>query len=121
MEYDPLLAKLIGYGESREQAIGRLRRALDEYHIGGIKTNLSLFRRVLQDPDFLSGKTDTGFLSRLPGQQQPTSASQEDEVAVIGAGLFQALSVVGPNSANSAGSDASHSAWKQTARQEALS
>ena len=41
LEYDPLLAKLIGYGETREKAIDRLRRALNEYFVGGIKTNIS--------------------------------------------------------------------------------
>ena len=67
LEYDPLLAKLIGYGESREQAIGRLKRALDEYVVGGVKTNLALFRQILSDPEFLAGKTDTGLIGRLRG------------------------------------------------------
>ena len=52
IDYDPLLAKLIGYGTDREQAISRLTRALNEYFVGGIKTNISLFRRILNDPDF---------------------------------------------------------------------
>jgi acetyl-CoA carboxylase biotin carboxylase subunit len=65
LDYDPLLAKLIGYGENREQVINRLRRALVEYFIGGIKTNLSLFRRILLHPDFQAGRIDTGFLDRL--------------------------------------------------------
>jgi acetyl-CoA carboxylase, biotin carboxylase subunit len=65
LDYDPLLAKLIAYGENREQVINRLRRALVEYFIGGIKTNLSLFRRVLLHPDFQAGRIDTGFLDRL--------------------------------------------------------
>jgi acetyl-CoA carboxylase biotin carboxylase subunit len=65
LDYDPLLAKLIAYGENREQVINRLRRALGEYFIGGIKTNLSLFRRILLHPDFQAGRVDTGFLDRL--------------------------------------------------------
>jgi acetyl-CoA carboxylase biotin carboxylase subunit len=65
LEYDPLLAKLIAYGEDRQQVINRLRRALGEYFIGGIKTNLSLFRKVLLNPDFQAGRVDTGFLERL--------------------------------------------------------
>jgi acetyl-CoA carboxylase biotin carboxylase subunit len=65
LDYDPLLAKLIAYGENRTQVINRLRRALSEYFIGGIKTNLSLFRRILLDPDFQAGRIDTGFLDRL--------------------------------------------------------
>ncbi len=65
LDYDPLLAKLIAYGEDRQQVINRLRRALAEYFIGGIKTNLSLFRRILLHPDFQAGRVDTGFLDRL--------------------------------------------------------
>ena len=53
MDYDPLLAKLIGYGTDRDQVIGRLTRALSEYFVGGIKTNISLFRRILRDADFI--------------------------------------------------------------------
>ena len=48
-----------------EQAIHRLLRALYEYFVGGIKTNVSLFRRILKDPDFRAGNLDTGFLDRL--------------------------------------------------------
>jgi acetyl-CoA carboxylase, biotin carboxylase subunit len=65
MDYDPLLAKLIGYGTDREQAISRLTRALGEYFVGGIKTNISLFRRILRHPDFRAAKLDTGFLDRM--------------------------------------------------------
>jgi acetyl-CoA carboxylase biotin carboxylase subunit len=65
LDYDPLLAKLIAYGEDRTQVINRLRRALVEYFIGGIKTNISLFRRILLHPDFQAGRIDTGFLDRL--------------------------------------------------------
>jgi acetyl-CoA carboxylase biotin carboxylase subunit len=65
LDYDPLLAKLVGYGETRDQATHRLLRALYEYFVGGIKTNISLFRRILKDPDFQAGKLDTGFLDRL--------------------------------------------------------
>ena len=65
IEYDPLLAKLIGYGSDRTQAISRLVRAMNEYFVGGIKTNISLFQRILRDPEFLAGKIDTGYLDRL--------------------------------------------------------
>src|SRR5947207_8864832 len=65
LEYDPLLAKLIGYGADRQQAVGRLLRALTEYFVGGIKTNISLFLRILRDPDFRAANLDTGFLDRL--------------------------------------------------------
>ena len=120
MEYDPLVAKLIAYGESREQTIGRLRRALDEYHIGGIKTNLSLFREALQHPEFRSGKATTAFLSGLTLQRPQTPAATNEQIAAISAGLFQTLSAGGMSGPTPSERDASSSPWKRIARQEAL-
>src|SRR6201987_2438381 len=95
IDYDPLLAKLIGYGTDRDQDIARLRRALNEYFVGGIKTNISLFRRILTDADFQSGKLDTGYLDRLlkekDGQANLPADSQAPEVAAIAAGMFAVL------------------------------
>jgi acetyl-CoA carboxylase biotin carboxylase subunit len=65
VEYDPLLSKLIAWGATREEAIGRMRRAMDEYHVGGIQTNLGLFRTILRFPDFLEGRLDTELIDRL--------------------------------------------------------
>jgi acetyl-CoA carboxylase biotin carboxylase subunit len=93
MDYDPLLAKLIGYGTDREQAMGRLTRALNEYFVGGIKTNISLFRRILSDSDFRAARIDTGFLDRLLKQKQTEVPSDPKaiEAAVIAAGIFAVL------------------------------
>src|SRR5271156_4137614 len=92
VDYDPLRAKLIGYGTARMQAISRLTRALHEYFVGGIKTNISLFRRILTDADFQAGKVDTGFLDRMLKQEEDKPAdSRAGEVAAIAAGLFAAL------------------------------
>jgi acetyl-CoA carboxylase biotin carboxylase subunit len=68
IDYDPLLAKLIGYGADRNQAIARLTRALNEYFVGGIKTNISLFRRILGDADFRGGENGY-WISRSGGRQ----------------------------------------------------
>jgi len=65
--YDSLLAKLIAYGANREEALARMRRALDEYVIGGIKTTIPFHRRVLDDKTFLSGRVGTNFLDRFGG------------------------------------------------------
>src|SRR5438105_14761799 len=65
LDYDPMLAKLIVHAPDRGTAIARMRRALDEYFIGGIKTNLPLFRRILEHPDLAAARIDTGFLDRL--------------------------------------------------------
>ena len=65
MDYDPMLSKLIAYAPTRELAIARLLRALDEYVIGGIRTNLGFFRRILSDEGFPLGAHRHG-LSRPP-------------------------------------------------------
>src|SRR5262245_16442814 len=64
IEYDPLISKLVAWGASREEAISRMRRALREYYVGGIKTNISFFLEILQDSNFQQGLFDTGFLDR---------------------------------------------------------
>jgi acetyl-CoA carboxylase biotin carboxylase subunit len=135
MDYDPLLAKLIGYGTDREQAIARLTRALNEYFVGGIKTNISLFRRILRDADFRAAKLDTGFLDRMLKREleekivQVESPGKSDaaEIAAIAAGMFAAL---GPEAAvagerakadGPAGSAAKPvSNWRSAGRREAL-
>lgn len=118
MEYDSLLAKLIGFGETREQAVGRLRRALSEYLIAGVKTNLKLFEEIFSDAEFLAGRTDTGYLERLAARRRSQGSSHED-VAAIAAGIFAALGA-GNHGAN-AGFPLSRSNWRQTARTESLS
>jgi acetyl-CoA carboxylase biotin carboxylase subunit len=63
--YDSLLAKLIVHAEDREAAIRRLRRALGEFVVEGIQTNLSFHRKLIDHPDFVQGKLDTHFLERF--------------------------------------------------------
>jgi acetyl-CoA carboxylase biotin carboxylase subunit len=63
--YDSLLAKLIVHAENRAAAVARLRRALDEFVVEGIKTNLELHRRLCRHPDFVAGTVDTHFVERL--------------------------------------------------------
>jgi acetyl-CoA carboxylase biotin carboxylase subunit len=130
MDYDPLLAKLIGYGTDREMAISRLTRALNEYFVGGIKTNISLFRRILNHPDFHAAKIDTGFLDRMLKQKDanadPQSDAEATEVAVIAAGMFTALGSAAAGPGDRAATDgappksATESNWKKAARREAL-
>ncbi len=63
--YDSMIAKLIVRGRSREEAIRKMRRALDEFIIEGIPTTIPFHRRVLDDADFVSGQFDTGFVERF--------------------------------------------------------
>lgn len=62
--YDNLLAKLVVHAETRLDAIARMTRALEEFHIAGIKTNVQLHLKIMKDHDFIAGKTDIDFLSR---------------------------------------------------------
>ncbi|MCL8207604.1 MAG: acetyl-CoA carboxylase biotin carboxylase subunit [Actinomycetia bacterium] len=66
--YDSLLAKLVTWGRDRDEAIARMRRALDEFVIEGVKTTRELHRRLMDDPDFQAGRLSTNFLAeRVPG------------------------------------------------------
>ena len=115
IDYDPLLAKLIGYGTDRPQALSRLARALDEYFVGGIKTNLPLLRRILSQPDFQAGKVDTGYLDRLL-KAETAEVKHDENVAAIAAGLFAILER--PSTGANDGQGAS--TWKKVARLDAL-
>jgi acetyl-CoA carboxylase biotin carboxylase subunit len=65
IEYDPMLSKLIAWSDTREHAIDRMLRALGEYHVGGIKSNIPLFRAILGDVAFRNGDLHTGYLDEL--------------------------------------------------------
>jgi acetyl-CoA carboxylase biotin carboxylase subunit len=127
VEYDPLLAKLIAYGTDRKQTIMRLRRALHEYFVGGIKTNIPFFRRILRDPEFAAGNIDTGFLERLMARPEVDPVKKEHgAVAAIAAGLFATIDSSATQSSNGAagggenGPELSGGNWKRIARREAL-
>jgi len=62
--YDSLIAKLIVHAETRDDAIKRMARALDEYIIEGIKTTIPFHKRVMASKDFIEGNIDTGFIDR---------------------------------------------------------
>ena len=120
MDYDPMLSKLIAYAPTREQAIARLLRALDEYVIGGIRTNLGLFRRILNDEGFRAGDIDTGYLDRLLAQPLPYTTDDNldagnEDVAAIAAAIFETL-----RNGKTAPAQTTASPWKSVARKEGL-
>ncbi len=119
LEYDPLLAKLVAWGEDRAEAVARMRRALAEYEVFGVQTNISLFRRILDHPDFAAGEFDTGFIDRvlaggLMAEDEPCPALEG--VAILGAALE-----AGSCSRSTPGLAASnHSNWKGAGRDALL-
>jgi len=76
IHYDPLISKLAAWGRSRDEALDRLRRALDEYEVGGIKTTLPVFREIVRDKEFQSGQLDTGFISRFNERRSAARVSE---------------------------------------------
>ncbi len=126
-EYDPLLSKLIAWGNSREETIARLRRALEEYTISGIKTNAGLFRRILTEPEFLRGEIHTKWLDELLRRPIPATSLSGDtehvnsasDAAAIAAAIWQATQV-DKLSRHSSPSGDQPSRWKQEGRREQL-
>jgi len=72
--YDPMLAKLIAWGETREEARLRLLAMLEDTAVGGFKTNLGFLKRVLAHPSFAAGELDTGFIPRHQAQLLPPAS-----------------------------------------------
>ena len=82
--YDPMISKLAAFGRTREEAIDRLRRALREYEVGGIKTTVQFFREIVEDEEFIAGNLDTGFITRWQERRGKQLASEtEKDLAVI--------------------------------------
>jgi acetyl/propionyl-CoA carboxylase alpha subunit len=85
--YDPMLAKLIVWAETREAAIRRMRRALGEYLVLGVKTTIPFHRWLMDHPPFRAGDMDTGYLER----HWPPSGESSDDVIELAA-LVAAIS-----------------------------
>jgi acetyl-CoA carboxylase, biotin carboxylase subunit len=113
-----MLSKLIAFAPTRALAIDRMLRALDEYVIGGIRTNLGLFRRILRDAEFRAARIDTGYLDRLLGQAQTGAEGPVPEAAVAAAAVFEATRPAAKNGSSAA---PPASAWKTAARNEGVS
>ncbi|WP_330564250.1 acetyl/propionyl/methylcrotonyl-CoA carboxylase subunit alpha [Pseudomonas yamanorum] len=77
--YDPMLGKLIAWGEDREQARLRLLGMLDEFAVGGLKTNLAFLRRIIGHPAFAAAELDTGFIPRYQDELLPVPGELSDE------------------------------------------
>lgn len=117
LDFDPLLSKLIVWGEDRPRAIARLRRALDEYRLDGIGHNLGFFRRLVRDPQFLEGRIDTGYTARLLAAAAP--APSEDAMRWVAAAACLFAADAGPAHAGES-AVAPESPWQRAARTEGL-
>jgi acetyl-CoA carboxylase biotin carboxylase subunit len=89
VHYDPMISKLVVWGEDRKAAVARMRRALDEYQVRGIETNLAFHRRCFRHAEFIAGEFDTGFIGRNAAELAPRADERELEAAIIAAALAQ--------------------------------
>jgi acetyl-CoA carboxylase biotin carboxylase subunit len=87
VHYDPMISKLVVWGETRAQAVARMRRALDEYQVRGIETNLAFHRRCFRQQQFIEGDYDTGFIGRNAQELHPRADDAELAAAIIAAAL----------------------------------
>jgi acetyl-CoA carboxylase, biotin carboxylase subunit len=86
--YDPMISKFAAYGKDRAEAIDRMRRALAEYEIGGIRTTLPFFREVVEDEEFVAGRIDTGFISKWQERRKVREPDTEQtDLAIIAAAM----------------------------------
>jgi acetyl-CoA carboxylase, biotin carboxylase subunit len=125
--YDPLISKLVAWGADRPQAIARMRRALAEYDVVGIKTSIPFFRWMLEQPDYLEARFHTAYLDEILRARvgEPFSSPDDEriDVAVIAAAIQQ---VLGPNPRNPLNPSNPLNAvnpmtgWKARARTEGL-
>lgn len=111
LDYDPILAKLIVWGESRGQTLCRLRRALGEFVVLGVRTTLPLFQALSVDPRFVAGEVDTGFLPEFLRQWR----EGHRPLAVALAAALQTLGVGSP--AEPYGHEGELSPWREAGRQ----
>ena len=97
VHYDPILAKVVGWGPDREAALGRLARALDETVIHGTRTNLDFLRAVARDAGVRAGQIDTVYLERefLPAYLART-ADEAPPLVLAAAAVAEALAAEGP-------------------------
>jgi acetyl-CoA carboxylase biotin carboxylase subunit len=124
IHYDPLISKLATWGRTRAEAIERMRRALDEYAVGGIKTTLPFFREVMRDEEFVAGRLDTGFIPRFKERRAAAATSAgapgDDEtvrrdMALVAAAL--AYTESGQRGSQEQPAQAAPSRWKMAGRE----
>ncbi len=126
IHYDPMISKLAAWGRTRTEAIDRLRRALDEYAVGGIKTTLPFFRELVRDQEFVDARLDTGFIPRFNERRNSEyrhpdrterEARPEQDMAIIAAALAYSDR---QSAGQTNGRPSEQSKWRQAARSAAV-
>jgi acetyl-CoA carboxylase biotin carboxylase subunit len=119
--YDPMISKLAAWHVTREAAIDRLRRALGEYVVKGITTNIAYLKRVLELPDFRAGDYDTSLLSRHHDRLVAPSEGNLEEIALLAAAIHQLrLDEARAHKTAASAKGGTESGWKMLGRAGAL-
>jgi acetyl-CoA carboxylase biotin carboxylase subunit len=116
IDYDPLLAKLAVWNATRETAIARMLRALREYEVAGIHTNIAFFRQILEDEEFRAGRLHTQFVDEFPERRKPFDPPPElESIAALVAAFHAKRSAPRAETAQP-----QRSRWLDIGRDEAL-
>jgi acetyl/propionyl-CoA carboxylase alpha subunit len=89
VHYDPMIAKVIAHGDTRDQALRRLDYALSQLQLLGVRSNIAFLRRILNHPEFVAGNIDTGFIERHPELLEEDA--DVPEIALIAAALAKTV------------------------------
>lgn len=112
--YDPMISKLIVWGKTRDEAIARMRRALYEYKITGVKTSIKMLERVMNNKNFIAGNYDTHFIEKnLEQLTSKSSTSKSDDMVIIAAFIDYLDKISIPSTSNKEFVCA-QSRWKKT-------
>jgi acetyl-CoA carboxylase biotin carboxylase subunit len=118
--YDPLLSKLCVWAETREAAIDRLARVLNEYAVEGIQTTVPFFRALVHSDDFRSGNFDTGFIDRFwksPSEQQQNLPEERESHLADIAAIAAILQTRARGTRQEISLSAKESRWKLSGRE----
>jgi acetyl-CoA carboxylase biotin carboxylase subunit len=119
--YDSLISKLVAWGVDRPQAIARLRRALGEFDVTGVKTTVPFFAWLLEQQAFLEGQVDTAWLDRaMPAPRSANGRGAVEDIAAIAAAVHAFLRATGGAAETAPGPSRPAGGWKQAARVEAI-
>ncbi|CAG4989544.1 Acetyl-/propionyl-coenzyme A carboxylase alpha chain [Dyadobacter sp. CECT 9275] len=112
--YDPMISKLITYGENRKEAIHKMVRAIEEYHISGVKTTLGFCRFVMCHEEFISGRFDTNFVGTYFKPALLSQIPTQEELALAALITSEALTKSATHTVpDGTGREANQSKWKQ--------
>ncbi len=122
IHYDPMLAKLIAWGADRGEALARLKRALLELRVEGIRTTAPLYLALLEHPDFLAGNLDIGMLDRklAAGELQPPAEAPFADLAAIAAAVAHHEEAARRAAGVREAMGGHRTAWREAGRRESL-